>query len=133
MATSDFIEWLYFVLARNLAGQRSTELEIIAFLLSGFGLVTVASVYPHYALKQFIAILIGLAAFVILLALMRNTEVVNALHIPIAAGCVGLLALNLLLAKVHNGALNWINVGGISIQPSEIVKIEGKVNTYRRA
>ena len=48
------VEWLYFVLARNLAGQRSTELEIIAFLLSGFGLVTVASVYPNYALKQFI-------------------------------------------------------------------------------
>ncbi len=117
------VEWLYFIFARNLANQRATELEIIAFLLSGLGLVTVASVYPNYALKQFIAILIGLAAFVILLALMRNVEVVNALHIPVAVGCVGLLALNLLLAKVHNGALNWINLGGVSIQPSEIVKI----------
>ncbi|MBR3093963.1 MAG: hypothetical protein IKH12_00030, partial [Clostridia bacterium] len=85
------VEWLYFIFARNLAHQRTTELEIIAFLLSGFGLVTVASVYPHYALKQFVAILIGLAAFVILLALMRNVEVVNALHIPVAVGCVGLL------------------------------------------
>ncbi|HBL40028.1 MAG TPA: hypothetical protein DDY98_00035 [Ruminococcaceae bacterium] len=117
------VEWLYFVLARNFAQQRNTELEIIAFLLSGFGLVTVASVYPNYALKQFIAILIGLIAFVALLAIMRNVEVVNALHWFVAVGCVGLLGLNLLLAKVVNGALNWINLGGVSIQPSELVKV----------
>ncbi len=117
------VEWLYFVLARNLAHQRSTELEIIAFLLSGIGLVTVASVYPNYALKQFIAILLGLAAFVALLAVMRNVEVVNALQWPVAVGCVGLLGLNLVLAKVVNGALNWINLGGVSIQPSELVKV----------
>ena len=58
-------EWLYFVCARWFAKQRATELEIIAFTLSGIGLVTVASVYPNYALKQLIAILIGLAAFII--------------------------------------------------------------------
>ena len=117
------LEWGYFICARWLANQRATELEIIAFMLSGIGLVTVASVYPEYAFKQFIAIVIGLAAFVILLAIMRNVEVISALRPLVAVAAVGLLAVNLVLAKTINGALNWINVGSFSIQPSEIVKI----------
>ncbi len=116
-------EWLYFVCARWFAKQRATELEIIAFTLSGIGLVTVASVYPNYALKQFIAILIGLAAFIILLAIMRNVEVVSALRIPVAVAAVGLLGVNLVMAETINGALNWISLGSFSIQPSELVKV----------
>lgn len=117
------LEWGYFICARWLANQRATELEIIAFMLSGIGLVTVASVYPEYAFKQFIAIVIGLAAFVILLAIMRNVEVISALRPLVAVAAVGLLAVNLVLARTINGALNWINIGSFSIQPSEIVKI----------
>ena len=117
------LEWGYFICARWLANQRATELEIIAFMLSGIGLVTVASVYPEYAFKQFIAIVIGLAGFVILLAIMRNVEVISALRPLVAVAAVGLLAVNLVLAKTINGALNWINIGSFSIQPSEIVKI----------
>lgn len=117
------LEWGYFICARWLANQRATELEIIAFMLSGIGLVTVASVYPEYAFKQFIAIVIGLAAFIILLAIMRNVEVISALRPLVAVAAVGLLAVNLVLAKTINGALNWISIGSFSIQPSEIVKI----------
>lgn len=117
------LEWGYFICARWLANQRATELEIIAFMLSGIGLVTVASVYPEYAFKQFIAIVIGLTAFIILLAIMRNVEVISALRPLVAVAAVGLLAVNLVLARTINGALNWINIGSFSIQPSEIVKI----------
>ncbi len=117
------LEWGYFICARWLANQRATELEIIAFMLSGIGLVTVASVYPEYAFKQFVAIVIGLAGFVILLAIMRNVEVISALRPLVAVAAVGLLALNLVLAQTINGTLNWITVGSFSIQPSEIVKI----------
>ena len=117
------VQWLYFICARNFASQRATELEIIAFALSGIGLVTVASVKPEYALKQFVAILIGLAAFIVLVAIMRNVEVISALRIPVAIGAVGLLAVNLIMAETVNGALNWISLGAFSIQPSELVKI----------
>lgn len=117
------VQWLYFICARNFASQRATELEIIAFALSGIGLVTVASVKPEYALKQFVAILIGLAAFIVLVAIMRNVEVISALRIPVAIGAIGLLAVNLIMAETVNGALNWISLGAFSIQPSELVKI----------
>ncbi len=117
------LEWGYFICARFFANQRATELEVIAFMLSGIGLVTVASVNPDYAFKQFIAICIGLAGFIVLLAIMRNVEVISVLR-PIVAVCaVGLLGLNLVLARAINGALNWIEIGSFSIQPSELVKI----------
>ncbi len=116
-------EWLYLICARHFANQRATELEIIAFTLSGVGLVTVADVYPEYALKQFVAILLGLAMFIVLLAVMRNVEVISALRIPVAIGAIGLLGVNLVMAKTINGALNWISLGSFSIQPSELVKI----------
>ena len=117
------VEWVYFISARWFVNQRAVELEIIAFMLSGIGLTTVASVYPDYALKQFVAILIGLVGFVILLAIMRNVEVIAFLRPFVAVAAVGLLALNLVLARTINGALNWIEIGSFSIQPSEIVKI----------
>jgi len=116
-------EWLYFIFARIFAKQRATELEIIAFTLSGIGLVTVTSVNPDYAFKQFVAILIGLVAFVILLALMRNVEVITALRIPVAVAAIGMLGINLVMAETINGALNWITIGSFSIQPSELVKV----------
>lgn len=117
------LEWGYFICARFLAEQRATELEIIAFMLSGIGLVTVSSVKPEYAFKQFIAICIGLAGFIVLLGIMRNVEVISFLRPVVAVGAVGLLGLNLVLARTINGALNWIEIGSFSIQPSELVKI----------
>ena len=45
------------------------------------------------------------------------------LRMPLAFAAVGLLALNLLMAKTTNGALNWITVGSFSFQPSELVKV----------
>lgn len=41
-------------------------------------------------------------------------------------GCIGiilLIGLNLLLAKSHKGAYNWVEIGPINFQPSELVKI----------
>lgn len=34
-----------------------------------------------------------------------------------------MLAVNLLIAKTHMGARNWIEIGGFTVQPSEFVKI----------
>jgi cell division protein FtsW (lipid II flippase) len=44
-------------------------------------------------------------------------------RLPVAFMAVGILAMNLIMARAINGALNWINIGSFSIQPSEIVKV----------
>ncbi|MGN0548005.1 MAG: FtsW/RodA/SpoVE family cell cycle protein [Acutalibacteraceae bacterium] len=117
------LEWGYFIIASTFFGQNNFEIEIIGFLFSGIGLTNVATVDDGYALKQVVAIVLGLFVFIAMLVVMRRTDIVMKLRMPVAVAAIGLLVVNLALAKYTNGALNWITIGGISIQPSEFVKL----------
>ncbi len=116
-------EWIYLALA-HLIGQRNDfPLEILAFFLSGIGLTICGSIYETYALKQLIAIGLGLVSFTALTWLLRSIDRAMLLRVPLAVASLALLALNLVLAKTTNGALNWITIGSFSFQPSELVKV----------
>lgn len=117
------VEWAYLTVNRLITKRQDFELEMIAFLLSGISIVIAASINTGYAVKQLIAVFLGLAAHIILLVILRNVDTAMYLRVPVAFGAIGLLVLNLTFAKVTNGTLNWIEIAGFSIQPSEIVKI----------
>lgn len=116
-------EWIYVLAASILFSLRHLELEIIGFFLSGIGLTICASVDTGYALKQAVSIIIGVIVYVVMLAVLRRSDIVSALRTPVAIFAVALLVLNIVLAETTNGTLNWIEIKGISIQPSEIVKV----------
>ncbi|MCR4924701.1 MAG: FtsW/RodA/SpoVE family cell cycle protein [Clostridiales bacterium] len=117
------IEWLYFFVFSVFLKRKSFELETIAFLLTGIGLTIVASVNPADLLKQFIAVVLGLFTFIAMTFYMGSIKRIEVMRMPLGFCAVGILSLNLILAKAINGARNWISLGGISIQPSELVKI----------
>ncbi len=117
------VEYLYFIGARLILQRKGFEVELIAFLLTSIGLTITASVYPEATIKQFIAVVIGIVGFVVLQWFMRELKPCIALRIPVAVLAVGLMAFAVVFAKYTNGARNWIYIGGVSVQPSELVKV----------
>ncbi|NLP48966.1 MAG: FtsW/RodA/SpoVE family cell cycle protein [Clostridiales bacterium] len=116
-------QWVYLLLNRLITRRRDFQLEIIAFFLSGISLVVCASFNNNFALKQLLAIGLGLLAHVLVLLMSMSTDVAMFFRIPLALASIGLLAANLLIAETTHGTLNWIEIGGFSVQPSELVKI----------
>jgi cell division protein FtsW (lipid II flippase) len=99
------------------------ELETIAFFLSTLSLAITASSAPSSLPKQFAAVLLGLILFLVLGIFLRDLERVQKTRWCMAAMAIGLLGITLLLGQAKYGAVNWISIGGISFQPSEIAKI----------
>lgn len=117
------LEWVYLLFFYTVFHRRNFELEIIAFFLSGVGLVAIGSVFPESAFKQFFMILAGIIAFVFLVFLMGNVDFCMKLRLPVAVAAILLLIVNLAIAKSTNGAYNWIEIKGVTFQPSEFVKV----------
>ncbi len=116
------MEWLYLIISRLVTKRTSFELEIIAFFLTGISLVIAGGINEELAYKQLAAAAAGLLVFILTILILRDPEFAMSLRIPAAFACVGILAANLLMAKTVNGALNWIELGPFSVQPSEFVK-----------
>ena len=114
--------WVYVFAMRSLK-RRGFEMETIAFFLSTLSLAVTASTYPESVMKQFIAALLGICVFVAMCTILRNIQTAKKLRIYMYAGAAFLLAINLIFGITKFGAANWIMIGGISFQPSEIVKL----------
>ncbi len=117
------LQWLYFVFASFVMRINNFELEMIGFMFSSIGLAIVGSMYPDTVMKQFLAIVLGVVAYCALLMFMRFLSAVKTLRWMVAFCAIGLLAVTLAIAEPTNGALSWLSLGGISIQPSELVKV----------
>lgn len=117
------VQWGYFAFASFVLRIHNFELEMIAFAFSSIGLAIVGSIYPGAVLKQFAALVIGLVLFCFMTVMLRHIETVKSLRWVLAGVSVLALGLTLLIAETNNGAKNWLSLGGISIQPSELVKV----------
>ena len=114
--------WTYYLALRR-CGARGFEMETIAFFLSTLSLAVTASSAPGSVLKQFIAILLGLTALVVLGVWLRDTSRTQRLRWLMAAAAIALLSVTLVLGQTRFGAANWIILGPLSFQPSEVAKI----------
>lgn len=106
-------------------------LPLLATGLLSVGLVVVYAISPsmsalrgvsesYFISKQFIAIVLGITAFVILSKFPYQTW--RKLIIPLVVlSAISALAVRVLGEEI-NGAYRWIQVGGISFQPAELMK-----------
>ena len=101
----------------------SFELETIAFFLCTIGMAAIAATKPAEMTKQLIALVLGLCTFVGVGWAVRDLE--RAKGMRYLAGVVGILLLlvTLVFGKEYHGAKNWLVIGSLSIQPSELSKV----------
>ena len=116
------VMWLYFAVLRctRCVG---FEMETIAFFLSTLSLAVTASSAPGSLFKQFLAVMLGLVLFLVLGLFLRDLGRVRKNRWLMAAMAIGLLGITLLVGSSKYGAVNWISIGPLSFQPSEIAKI----------
>jgi len=117
------IMWVY-VLAMRLLRRVGFEMETIAFFLSTLSLAITASSAPSALFKQFLALLLGLSLFLVLGVFLRDLKRVRRIRWLMAALAIALTAATLVLgAAPQFGAVNWIHIGSLSLQPSELAKL----------
>ena len=91
--------------------------------LCALGVLVLYSTNPAYAYQQALYYGVGVAAMVICIYLVRLVKSWHAFSVLMTPLSLALLALPLVIGRETNGAKNWFYVGGISVQPSEIVKL----------
>ncbi len=116
------MEWGLYIFTRILK-RTGFEAETMAFFLTTLGLSVIASDDPTELTKALISIGGGLLVFLIVCWSLRDLERAKKLRYLAAAGSLALLAVNLAFGTELGGAKNWIYIGGISFQPSELVKV----------
>lgn len=116
------MQWICYLLMRTF-GRTAFEVETIAFFLSTLGISIVATSAPSDLGKTIILLMVGVVLYLIMGWWLRDLRRVKALRWAATIAAVGLLAINLVLAESIYGAKNWIEIGGITIQPSELVKV----------
>lgn len=117
------VEWVYVIVFYTALHRRNFELELIAFFLTGVGLAAIGSVDPNACFKQLLIAVAGIIGYTILVFILGDVDLCMKLRLPVAIGAIVLLIINLVIGKVKHGAQNWIEIGGITVQPSEFVKV----------
>lgn len=99
------------------------EVETIAFFLCTMGMAAIAAVKPGETVKQLIAMGMGLGVFLLVGWSLRDLERAKKFRYLATAAGVGFLVITLLFGKEYYGAKNWLEIGSLTLQPSELSKV----------
>jgi len=114
--------WICYIVNRAME-RVAFEIETIGFFLSTIGLSVIASGSPTELGRQVIFILLGIVLFFIMGWFLRDLDRAKFVRRPIAVLGPVMLAVTLIFGTRTFGAIRWINIAGMSFQPSEFVKI----------
>ena len=115
--------WTMYAFSRGVFGRSNFELETLALLLMGAGTILLVEQDIKDAWVQIIAAVLGVVIYFLILMFIENPDRIVKWRMAVMLSALGLLAINLAFGKVEYGAANRIYISGVSVQPSEIVKI----------
>ena len=115
-------QWVLFLFYACIR-RTSFEVESIAFFLCTMGMCAIATVVPGEAMKQLIAMVIGILLFLMLGWCLRDLERAKKVRYLAGIAGIGFLMITLLFGQEYYGAKNWLVIGPLSLQPSELSKV----------
>lgn len=118
-------EWTFFFVSSKVLKRVSFELESLALFLTGVGVMLLVRQVERSAYVQLIAAVVGMVLFCVIIKFIEDPDRTSStkLRYGLMIAAVGLLGVSIVFGKITYGAANWVKIGGISLQPSEIVKI----------
>ena len=124
-AGMEAVMWVFFCVSSYAFNRVNFELEALACFLSGLGIMLMVrqSGGLKMAIVQGVAMIAGMIVFAVIVKLLENPDRVDKWRLWIMIAAAGILLINIVFGRTVNGAANWIIIGGVSIQPSEFVKI----------
>ena len=115
-------QWMLYIFYCMIS-RKSFEVETIAFFLCTMGMAAISTVKPGEAVKQLCAMILGVVLFLILGWSLRDLERAKKIRYLATVAGVGFLVITLLFGTEIYGAKNWLIIGGMSLQPSELSKV----------
>lgn len=91
--------------------------------LCALGVLVLYATSPALAYRQAVFYGVGILAMILCVYMVRAVRSWRAPALLLYPISLAMLALPLIIGRETNGATNWIYIGGISVQPSELVKI----------
>ena len=110
---------LFYVCIRR----TSYEVETIAFFLCTMGMCAISAVVPSDSTKQLVAMVLGIILFLMLGWCLRDLERAKKVRYLAGIAGIGFLIITLLFGQEYYGAKNWLVIGPMSLQPSELSKV----------
>lgn len=115
-------QWILLVFYSTIR-RSSFEVETLAFFLCTMGMAAIATVSPGAMVKQMLAMVLGLMLFLLVGWTLRDLERAKAFRYLATVAGIGFLVITLLFGVEINGAKNWLQIGSLTLQPSELSKV----------
>ena len=117
----------YLVFQYNMLRYAFKHIDRFVLLAANFlwslGLVVLWRIDADIAMRQFLFILVGTIAMVVTMLLIRRSKDFGKINWVFMGATILLLVSTLILGVTRGGAKNWIDLGFITIQPSEFAKV----------
>ena len=116
---SQWLLYIFYCMIRR----KSFEVETMAFFLCTMGMAAIATVKPGETVKQLAAMALGVVTFLVIGWSLRDLERAKVVRYLATVAGVGFLMVTLVFGTEYYGAKNWLVIGGLSLQPSELSKV----------
>lgn len=115
--------WGTYIITTVVFKRVNFEIESLAFFLTSVGVILSVHQSERQTIVQIVCAAMGVIFFEFLIKFLEDPDRVGRWTKWIYIASLGLLAINLIFGDETYGAANWISIGGISVQPSEVVKV----------